>query len=339
MNQLLVSGAQGNSCFPGGASARDDRIQVLRAIAIIAVVLIHTAPLGMYQVLGRPFLNFSVALFIFLSGYLTREQGGHWLRFYIRRITRVLVPYIIWSVVYTLPDDNWFSYVYNLLTTKSIYTLYYLSVYVQLVLLTPLLFKLAKSAYSWAGWVITPVSMLIFKYSGWFFGVEFHKHIELVASISCQSWLTYYYMGIIIRGKEESICLSLKKIAVFVAIALCFQVAEGYALLLKAGELVCGTQIKLSALITNIGILMLAVCYIKSRMSSPVHSILVLIGNYSFGIYLVHPLLIKCLSWMSLYQYLPYGINTTLVLGGSLLLVACSSKVCGPRVSTWFGFQ
>ncbi len=293
----------------------------------------------MYQVLWRPFVNFSVALFIFLSGYLTREQSGHWLRFYTKRITRVLVPYVLWSVIYTLPDDNWFSYVYNLLTTKSIYTLYYLSVYVQLVLLTPLLFKLAKSAYSWLGWLITPAALLIFKYSGGLGWVEFHKHVVLVTSISCQSWLTYYYMGIMIRGKEEMICRNLRNIILFVAITLCFQIAEGYVLLLKVGGYVCGTQVKLSALITNIGILMLAVCYIKSRMCSPMHSIFVLVGNYSFGIYLVHPLLIRGLKVMPLYQYLPYGINTTLVLVLCWLFVVCASMLCGQRVSSWFGFQ
>ena len=42
------------------------KIQILRAIAIFAVVFIHTCPTGEWQVFCRPFINFAVALFLFL---------------------------------------------------------------------------------------------------------------------------------------------------------------------------------------------------------------------------------------------------------------------------------
>ena len=47
------------------------RIQVLRGLAILGVVLIHTTPIGIAQVYCRPFINFSVGLFLFLSGFLS----------------------------------------------------------------------------------------------------------------------------------------------------------------------------------------------------------------------------------------------------------------------------
>lgn len=47
------------------------KIQLLRGLAIIAVVFIHNTPTGMSQVYLRPFMNFSVGLFLFLSGLLT----------------------------------------------------------------------------------------------------------------------------------------------------------------------------------------------------------------------------------------------------------------------------
>lgn len=77
---------------------------MFRAIAIIAVVMIHTTPAGQWQVFCKPFINFAVAAFIFLSGYLTKTDNDNWLKFYVRRITRVLVPYIIWTVIYSIPD-------------------------------------------------------------------------------------------------------------------------------------------------------------------------------------------------------------------------------------------
>ncbi len=56
----------------GIAKGKDYYLQALRGFAIMAVVLIHCLPADRQWVLYvRPFLNFGVALFIFLSGYLT----------------------------------------------------------------------------------------------------------------------------------------------------------------------------------------------------------------------------------------------------------------------------
>lgn len=44
------------------------KIQLLRGTAIIAVVFIHNTPSGIWSVICRSFLNFSVGMFLFLSG-------------------------------------------------------------------------------------------------------------------------------------------------------------------------------------------------------------------------------------------------------------------------------
>lgn len=71
---------------------RNITIQYLRAFAIIAVVLIHTCPSGNWQVVCRPFINFSVATFLFLSGYLTKCENEDWTAFFKKRILRVIIP-------------------------------------------------------------------------------------------------------------------------------------------------------------------------------------------------------------------------------------------------------
>ncbi len=75
----------------------NERVQLMRALAIICVVMIHTSPGGIDQVFIRPFINLCVALFIFLSGYLT--QFGHEKigEIYRKRVSRVLIPYLIWT--------------------------------------------------------------------------------------------------------------------------------------------------------------------------------------------------------------------------------------------------
>ena len=71
---------------------------MFRAIAIIAVVMIHTTPAGQWQVFCKRFINFAVATFIFLSGYLTKADNENWLKFYIRRITLKLSPILSSSI-------------------------------------------------------------------------------------------------------------------------------------------------------------------------------------------------------------------------------------------------
>lgn len=54
--------------------AKDRYLQAVRGLAIIAVVLIHCLPASDATVAVRPLLNWAVAVFIFLSGYLTDEE-------------------------------------------------------------------------------------------------------------------------------------------------------------------------------------------------------------------------------------------------------------------------
>ena len=155
---------------------------MFRGVAIIAVVMIHTTPPGQWQIFCKPFINFAVAAFIFLSGYLTKTDNDNWLRFYTRRISRVLVPYIIWTAIYSIQDirsAGLLTLAKNLLCANATTTLYYIFVYIQFVLLTPLLGKLAKSPYRHLGWLIAPLSVILFKYIPVFGGIEQGKHIQL----------------------------------------------------------------------------------------------------------------------------------------------------------------
>lgn len=127
---------------------KNNFIQIVRAFAIIAIVMIHTCPPGEWQIICRPFLNFSVATFLFLSGYLTKVENENWYAFYKKRIIRVIVPYIIWTVLYCLPaiivHKDVMILFKNLITAKAAAPLYYIFVYIQFVILTPWLGKLAK---------------------------------------------------------------------------------------------------------------------------------------------------------------------------------------------------
>ena len=72
------------------------KIQIMRGLSIIAVIVIHTYAWGGYGVIIRPLVNFAVGMFIFLSGYLTKEnENGVYRDIIYRRIKKIIVPYII----------------------------------------------------------------------------------------------------------------------------------------------------------------------------------------------------------------------------------------------------
>ena len=300
--------------------------------------MIHTCPYGLEQVVCRPFLNFSVPLFLFISAYLTKEQHDSWIPLYKRRIIRVFIPYVIWTFIYTMPSSAIFPYVYNLLTTKSCYTLYYIFVYVQFVLLSPLLFKLAKSPYRWIGWLVAPISIFTFKYTGYIWGIELNSKISILWSISFLGWFTFYYMGICLREKESSMLSNSKLIFALLFTSILLQWGEGY-LLLKKGIENCGSAVKLTTLLTNSLFILLFWIVLKKDSIKINFPQLVLVGNYSFGIYLLHPLVLKFIHRLDFYCNIPFVLNSALVLIISLIICYFVSKVFGQKFNQWIGIK
>ena len=319
--------------------AKRQDIQILRAVAIIAVVLIHTCPNGIYQVWCRPFVNFAVALFFFLSGYLTRTSYDSWTAFFQRRVTRVLIPYLIWTIIYSwavLPDPM--SLISNFVTSNAAAHLYYIPVYIQFVLLTPLIVKLARSRYRHLGWLITPLSLLIFYYPQYFAGKTLNGYLTMVNDISCLNWFTFYYLGIILGNKIITPKFSFKNTGVLLLISIILQVIEGYALY-KLDLNNSGTQLKLTSLLTSSLTCMLAYTLLVEQKIQIKNQLLLTIGKYSFGIYLSHILFNRIAKEFAVYHSIPYIINTMIILTVSLLFCLLCDKVLGPRICRWIGIK
>ena len=312
---------------------------MFRAIAIIAVVMIHTTPAGQWQVFCKPFINFAVATFIFLSGYLTKTDNDNWLKFYIRRITRVLVPYIIWTAIYSIPDIRSAgpsALVKNLLCANATTTLYYIFVYIQFVLLTPLLGKLAKSPYRHLGWLIAPLSVILFKYIPVFGDIQLGKHIELFWNDACLGWFTFYYLGLILGNRIIDRQFNIRNLAVLYCASLLLQMAEGY-LWFTVDPAGCGSQLKLSSILSSTLFMLIIYCVLNRGSNDPKRRLLCTIGDYSFGIYLVHMMILKAMEPLDFYSVIPYPITSLIVLSVSFIFCYISSAVLGKKASRWAG--
>ena len=303
--------------------------------------MIHTTPHGL-NVVCRPFINFSVALFLFLSGYLTKIENTNWLGFYRKRILRVLIPYIIWTIIYSLQSiQSWDgkALLFNILTTKSAAHLYYISVYIQFVLLTPLLGKLAKSKYRHIGWIIAPISIIIFKYSQFINGVESNRIISLMWSIACLGWLTFYYLGLLLGNHIIELNYSLKKLTLIYVLSILIQMIEGY-IWLKLGDINGGSQLKLSSLLSSSIFSTITYSLLERRkFDVDRYKFMCVIGNYSFGIYLCHILILKLLYRTHYFGCIPYPFTSFLVVVLSFTFCYIVDKVCGKQLSRWLGIR
>ena len=320
---------------------KDKKIQVLRALAIMVVVLIHTCPSNeIVQIFVRPFLNIGVALFVFLSGYLTDIDRKEWKPFYKKRILRVLIPYVIWSLLYLFIKHKTGlsikTVVYNLLTGKSAVMMYYVLVYIQLVLLTPLIGKLAKSKYKWIGWIISPLSLLI-KYL-WIFKIcaPPHKYVNLLWNISGFNWFTVYFLGILLGNKIIKKKFDIKKLIPLWVLTVGIQIAEGYGWYLL-GQTNCGTQSKVSTLLTSMVFMLIIYCYIVDKKKKGDNKLLVMIGDYSFAVYLSHIMILRFLIKIPFWSSIPFVINSAILLSISVGCAYIGNKILGEKISKWLG--
>lgn len=316
-------------------------IQLFRALAIIAVVMIHSTPSGEWQVFCRPFINFAVATFLFLSGYLTKTEQDDWFSFYKKRITRVIIPYIIWTTVYSLPAiyrkgiDSLFK---NLLTTHACVVLYYIFVYIQFILLTPLLGRLARSRYLHLGWLVAPASILLFKYYSLLTGIEINKYINILWSDACLGWFTFYYLGLLLGNHILEKDFKLKKLAILYGISIALQMAEGYGWLLL-GDVNCGSQLKLTSLLSSTLFLLIIYEILKRKAFTVKNKFIRMLGDYSFGIYLCHIAVMMVLDKIPYYKAIPYPINSAITIAISLLGCYIGNIILGKRISGWMGLK
>ena len=291
-------------------------IQQLRGLAIIAVIIIHTCPGGVPGVLIRPLVNFAVAMFLFLSGYLTRLEFNR--ATMKKRITKVLIPYVAFSVVYMATNGTIRQPITTIirivLLGSASYHLYYILVYVQLVLITPLTVRLARSKAWRVGLVITPVFIMLFRYI-----VPLFDSSILNSSIHkvFLFWFLYYYIGILIGNGIYKPKIRSKNLVALYCASYVVQIAEGVIWLRLGYSDISVTQLKLSSVLTSVMACLIAYRMIEEKQGK-IYPVLVKIGDWSFGIYLVHCLFIFAL---------PFPINTMVSLLLSCGLVFSYFKI------------
>ncbi|MHC4748936.1 MAG: acyltransferase [Planctomycetota bacterium] len=291
---------------------RDPSFDAFRGIAIVAVVATHSIPWEFHRdyvvLLYRQVLNFAVPAFLFISGYwLSKKPIRSWedyKNFLHKRFSRFLVPYLFWSFVYLgyeaakTHDVNIVQILFKLLTGEASFPcnhLYFIIVIAQLYVLTPLLTYYNRKPYGF-------ISVLMFNVVGlfvlYFFRLYGHwSCYEQHCLIHCPfySWIISYQIGLLIGSSDnkEFIPRNIHNFilpAIFVSLAV--SELEAITLSLKYDDWqAAACALKYSSFIYSTCIIF-GFLVLRERFKNWPR-FLVILGNYSFGIYLIHVLILR----------------------------------------------
>lgn len=313
-----------------------------KGLAIVAVVMIHACgsalafPEGsansMFAVVLRQFINFPVALFVFLSGMFALRGGhtGSYVSSVWSRIVRLMVPYLVWASVYSLA---------KLLTGKLVvadlplmiadgtvvFVGYYVVVMLQMAIISPWLERLSASTFK----VVVPLSILVS--CGFTYGIRVSEYEGTWSSFPYNAlpfflWLPFYLLGLA-YAKSHLAPGGLPWAGVLIAVLACAAASVGEALFWMPGSIdLAISQLKVSSIITSVFVCMLMVAMARTYSDlTGWRKALAWLGARSFYFYLAHMLVLTLVQ--GVLRKLP-GLNDVqwlfVPLSASATIVTCA---------------
>jgi probable poly-beta-1,6-N-acetyl-D-glucosamine export protein len=325
----------------------DFSVEIYRAVAIIAVVLIHstsnTIDLPTHSlsfktgVIIRQFINFAVPVFLFISGYLAKPiqfNTKSIIPYYKKRTARLMIPYLIWSILGIIFLQSFFDFdlkkiLLHLLTGRCVGIYYFIIVLFQFTLLTPLLIRFINNRFvNCVNFLLTPLSMLVY------YVLRF-KFPNLLAvpwySLLFCIWHFFYFFGIYAKQKlhPNHFRRNLKK---YLFLLITFQLLSllEAALIIKylANPKFAVSQITISSFLTSLAFIGLIMA-VKDKLRP--NRILELLGSCAFGIFLSHmfilPTIQKAFSHLSLTHLQPVYF----LLEAVITISVCTAAICLSR--------
>lgn len=330
----------------------------LRGIGIIGVVLIHT--FGLIVLFGqgsrnfqflfytRILFNFAVPLFIFMSGYFLADKKidsfSSYTKFLSRQCLKILVPYFLYSAA-TLIYGAIFSsgttvstIIKTLLTGSAQVPYYFIILIIQYYLFLPLLQRFTNRK----GFIIAAFFNTVFLILLYF--IRLHGRTELPLIITAgvfPAWIVFFHGGICIK-RNDLPQLTYTQICLFLVVAVTATVLESLYWLQAAQSVSFAlSQLKITSFIFSWAFILFLL-----KKPVPLNKVLIKMGEYSFGIFLIHiPVMIVAFRFLNIFpgllriQPLYQCIYTVLTLGISSLIIYLSNKFLPEKINFVLGFR
>jgi peptidoglycan/LPS O-acetylase OafA/YrhL len=360
----------------GGPKARLDHVDAMRPVKQAGVVSTHTllffAPAASLAVGGAlMLLHVTREAFLFISAcmltysYYALRRGGYG-RFYRRRVTAVLIPYLCWTLIYffvTLPQGSytpWTGFAHFwYLAASGYYQLYYLLVIMEFYVVFPLLLLLVRRTTghhvallvaslclqvlitSLMHWQVLPPSMTGFWATRDILSYQFYLLSGMVVALhldEIHAWVCRHVTGMLIATvaaaavAEVWFVLAARHIVPWLGSAT--DPLQPIVIPFNIGAIVC--------------IYILGVFLVDRRRSTTVRAMVRSGSDDSYGIYLaqmVFVLALASIGWRHLDGVLPWPVvcvlTLALVFGACILLTSVLARtplavpLTGRRRQAW----
>ena len=302
-------------------------INFIRAIACLCVVMVHVTA-GYYYENDKTFdmitqffnqiTRYGTPAFAIISGFLLNNQlinkrfKMH--SFLKSRLTKIVIPFVIWSFIYLIlktiygyysfPSWNIVEikeFIYFFSIGKAHYHLYFISVVIQFYII----FILLRYLHSKNSLLILTIAAFFLNY--FFIELKFNFGSGVFNNLMNERafifrWIFYflfggllvYYWHRIVAWVKKNIRLNLLIVAV-VMIAGCFEYKyTGFLTSTRTLNLI------------NLPLLFIALTgvYFALKRFENIRDIFIRIGNFSMGIYLVHPFVLFFLREYDIFKFL-----------------------------------
>lgn len=299
---------------------------------------------GGYYLIFRNLINFPVSLFFFIAGYFCSITGTIG-QYYKKRLIKLVIPYLIWSVLYFIlyasvngQIRSPLYYLYALATGGAATPLYYIVALLFMTILSPWLIKATDS--KGASWCIMGVTIFFqaIGYISMFYGLSIWKYLKLTPI-----WIAFYYGGMYM--KKQKIVLSRKHIPILilgVLVSVGLEIGETILeLSYENFKSIAFSQYRLTGFLYA-GIICLLVYTLACNKVE--RSALSYIGDNSYGIFYTHYIFIIIIRFLlgeELLNNIPLPFVHILEFGfaiiGSILLISILKKVLSKRLYLLIG--
>lgn len=289
-------------------SGRIAYFDTLRGLAIFGVVAIHSTGAGLqfsdnnfnfhFTILWRQLLNFSVPMFIVISGYFLAQKNivnfGEYWPFVKKQIPKVYVPLFFWSVVWALfsiciLNKSVIGETYKILIFQSIGPYYFIALIIQYYIIAPVIYRIANFKGLVASVLMSVAMALLILYLRYYAKVNLSL---IIYAGNFVTWIMFFVLGTYI-ARGGMVRISNKFAVISILFFYLLSCAESYALYLafdNAGDAV--TAVKASSFVYSFFVIV----FLFNNLDIFKSIILNEIGRVSFGIYLIHMFFIMFVS-------------------------------------------
>ena len=329
-------------------------IDLIRAITVFSVVAIHTlaytntlitdkAGFLWINIFGHV-MHFNRDMFVFVTGlvltFVYFNKPFSLKKFWLKRFSLVLIPYILWSIFYVIynnPNLSLLQYVqrsaWDILTGDASFQLYYILLTLQFYAVFPLFLVLLRKVarYPWKTLTISFILQMVLLYFDFHY-LQFNffqapQWQQMLVKFQDRIFLLYQFFFVlgafaaVYLNRVQQVFVSHGKIffSVFIA-SIVLYVMYTYLQLFSWGEpLLYGTSalqpsVFLYSIPFIIYIAYLAVAWERKR---PGYKLVKVISETSFGVYFVHVFALSLISSLLLPlvpTFVPVLVKIILVL-------------------------